>query len=58
VLTRKPFKIATWNMCGQGSRSAPRDKTKIRLVEHLLTLEDIDVLVLTETHTVSLPVSQ
>jgi len=58
VLTRKPFKIATWNMCGQGSRSAPRDKTKMRLVEHLLTLEDIDVLVLTETHTVSLPASR
>ena len=30
----------------------------MRLVEHLLTLEDIDVLVLTETHTVSLPVSR
>ena len=58
VLTKKPFKIATWNMCGQGSRSAPGDKAKMRLVEHLLTLEDIDVLVLTETHTTSLPVSR
>jgi len=58
VLTKKPFRIATWNMCGQGSRSAPRDRTKLRLVEHLLTLEDIDILVLTETHTVSLPVSR
>ena len=58
VLTKKPFKIATWNMCGQGSRAAPRDKAKMRLVEHLLTLEDIDILVLTETHTVSLPVSR
>jgi len=58
VLTRKPFKLATWNMCGQGSQSAPRDKTKMRLVEHLLTLEDIDILVLTETHTVTLPVSR
>jgi len=58
VLTRKPFRLATWNMCGQGSRSAPKDKSKMRLVEHLLTLEDIDVLILTETHTVSLPVSR
>jgi len=57
-LTRKPFKIATWNMCGQGSRFAPKDKSKMRLVEHLLTLEDIDILILTETHTVSLPVSR
>jgi len=58
VLTKKPFKIATWNMCGQGSRTAPKDKAKIRLVEHLLTLEDIDILILTETHTISLPVSR
>jgi len=58
VLTKKPFKLATWNMCGQGSRAAPREKVKMRLVEHLLTLEDIDILVLTETHTVSLPVSR
>ena len=58
VLTRKPFRIATWNMCGQGSRSAPKDKSKLCMVEHLLTLEDIDILVLTETHTVSLPVSR
>jgi len=58
VLTRKPFKIATWNMCGQGSRATPGDKAKICLVEHLLTLEDIDVLVLTETHTTSLPISR
>jgi len=30
----------------------------MRLVEHLLTLEDINILVLTETHTVSLPVGR
>jgi len=58
VLTRKPFKVATWNMCGQGSRTAPKDKAKMRLVEHLLTLGDIDILVLTETHTTSLPISR
>jgi len=58
VLTRKPFRVATWNMCGQGSRAAPKDKSKLRLVEHLLTLEDIDILILTETHTTSLPVSR
>jgi len=58
VLTKKPFKVATWNMCGQGSRAAPKDKAKLRLVEHLLTLEDIDILVLTETHTTSLPINR
>jgi len=58
VLTKKPIRLATWNMCGQGSRAAPKDKAKMRLVEHLLTLEDIDILVLTETHTVSLPTSR
>jgi len=57
-LTRKPFRLATWNMCGQGSRLAPKDRSKMGLVEHLLTLEDIDILVLTETHTVSLPTSR
>jgi len=58
VLTRKPFKLATWNMCGQGARAAPRSKEKVRLVEHIMTLEDIDIMVLTETHTTSLPVSR
>jgi len=58
VLIRKPFKLATWNMCGQGTRNDPRNREKIRLVEHLLTLEDIDVLVLTETHTMTLPCSR
>jgi len=45
-------------MCGQGTRDAPRNKLKIKLVEHLLTLEDIDIMVLTETHTTSLPNSR
>ena len=58
VLTRKPFKIATWNLCGQGTYAAPKSKDKMRLVEHLLTLESIDILILTETHTTSLPVSR
>ena len=56
-LTRKPFKIATWNMCGQGSREAPKDKKKMRFVEQVLTLENIDILVLTETHMTALPCS-
>ena len=58
MLTRKPFKIATWNMCGQGTRNAPKSREKMHLVESLLTLENIDILVLTETHTVSLPASR
>jgi len=58
VLTKKPFKIATWNMCGQGTRAAPKGKEKMRLVEHLLTLENIDILILTETRTTTLPVSR
>jgi len=58
VLSRKPFKLATWNMCGQGTRDVPKDKVKMRLVEQLLTLESIDIMVLTETHTMSLPTSR
>jgi len=56
-LTKKPFKIATWNMCGQGTREAPKSKDKMRLVEQMLTLENIDILILTEIHTTSLPCS-
>jgi len=57
-LTRRSFKIATWNMCGQGTRTGPNNTDKMRLAEQLMTTEDIDVLVLTETHTTSLPCSR
>jgi len=56
-LTNKPFKLATWNMCGQGTRQDPTSRRKIRFAEQLMVMEDIDILVLTETHTTSLPAS-
>jgi len=57
-LTRKPYRVATWNMCGQGTRQESDSKKKMRFAEQIMTLEDIDVLVLTETHTTSLPCSR
>jgi len=57
-LTRRSFKVATWNMCGQGMRTGPNNTDKMRLAEQLMTTEDIDILVLTETHTTSLPCSR
>jgi len=56
-LTNKPIRIAMWNMCRQGTRKDPSGRKKIRFVEQVMTLENIDVLVLTETHTTSVPVS-
>ena len=57
-LTRRTFRIATWNMCGQGTRDDQGSKGKMRFAEQLMTLENIDILVLTETHTTSLPCSR
>jgi len=57
-LTRRSFKMATWNMCGQGTRKKPNSAEKLRFAEQLMTIEDIDILVLTETHTTSLPSSR
>jgi len=57
-LTRRSFKIATWNMCGQGTRAGPNSTDKMRFAEQLMTTENIDILVLTETHTTSLPCSR
>jgi len=56
-LQNRTFKLATWNMCGQGTKSATNSKEKMRFVECLLSLERIDAMVLTETHTVSIPAS-
>jgi len=57
-LARRTFRIATWNMCGQGTKNDQSSKKKMRFVEQLMTLENIDILVLTETHTTSLPCSR
>jgi len=57
-LTQRTFKIATWNMCGQGTRKEPNDTGKLHFAEQLMTLENIDILVLTETHMTSLPSSR
>jgi len=54
-LTRRSFKIATWNMCGQGTRNGLKSAEKMRFAEQIMTVENIDILILTETHTVSLP---
>jgi len=56
-LIRRAFKLATWNMCGQGTRNEPKSKKKMRFVEQVMTLEDIDIMILTETHTTELPTS-
>jgi len=58
TLTQRSFKIATWNMCSQGTRMEPNSRAKLRFAEQLMTVEDIDVLVLTEMHTTSLPSSR
>ena len=57
-LTRRSFKLATWNMCGQGTKEKRNTSEKMRFAEQLMTLEDIDILVLTETHTTALPCSR
>jgi len=57
-LTRRSFKVATWNMCGQGTKEKQNSTEKLRFVEQLLTVENIDVIVLTETHTTSLQSSR
>jgi len=57
-LQNRVFKLATWNMCGQGTKTASNSREKMRFAEQLMSLEQIDILVLTETHTVSLPSSR
>jgi len=58
LLTWRSFRIATWNMCGQGTKAELSSRAKLRFAEQLMTMEDIDILVLTETHTTSLPSSR
>jgi len=57
LLTRRSFKIATWNMCGQGTREELNSTKKMRFAEQLMSMENIDILILTETHMTSLPCS-
>jgi len=49
VLQDRSFRVATWNMCGQVLKQ-PRKTQKLPFAERLLTLENLDLLLLTETH--------
>ena len=49
VLQDRSFWIATWNMCGQ-IRNQPQKARKLPFAESLLTLENLDLMLLTETH--------
>jgi len=55
TLIKQSFNLATWNMCSQGTRTAIKSKEKMCFAECLMSLEQIDIMVLTETHTTSLP---
>jgi len=57
-LQNRTFKLATWNMCGQGTKTATNSREKLRFAEQLMSLERIDILVLTETHTTMIPTSR
>src|SRR5882757_6412323 len=54
-LRDRSFKIGTWNMCGRFNRSGSSLRPKMPFAEDLLALEDIDILVLTETHSLLPP---
>jgi len=49
VLQDRSFRVATWNMCGQVLKK-PQKTQKLPFAERLLTLENLDLLLLTETH--------
>jgi len=49
VLQDRSFRVATWNMCGQVLKQ-PQRAQKLPFAERLLTLEKLDLLLLTETH--------
>ena len=51
------FRIGTWNMCGREGTFDRQPTLKSSLAEELLLLENIDILVLTETHSVDFSVS-
>jgi len=49
LLQDRSFRVATWNMCGQVLKR-PQKTQKLPFAERLLTLEGLDLLLLTETH--------
>ena len=56
-LKDQTFRIGTWNMRGREGSFDGRPTPKSSLAEELLLLEHIDILVLTETHSVDFSVS-
>jgi len=57
VLQDRSFRVATWNMCRQ-TRNQPPKARKLPFAESLLTLENLDLLLLMETHMESLAPSR
>ena len=49
-LRRRKVRIGTWNMNGQTSTRSGQKVAKLPVAEDLMALEQIDILVLTETH--------
>src|SRR5882757_8894918 len=54
-LQDRSFKIGTWNMCGRFNRSGSSLRPKMPFAEDLLALESIDLLILTESHSLLPP---
>ena len=50
-LKERKFRLATWNMCGQVANKDGKIVAKVPFAEQLMLLEDLDLLILTETHT-------
>jgi len=58
-LINRTFRIATWNMNGQSRLGASgASERKLPFAERLLHVENLDILVLTESHTEALDVSR
>ena len=56
-LKNRTFRIGTWNMRGKEGTFDGQPTLKSSLAEELLLLENIDILVLTETHSIDFSVS-
>jgi len=57
-LKDRRFRLATWNMCGQDANRAGKLVAKTPFAEQLMLLERLDLLVLMEMHTDTLPFSR
>jgi len=57
-LKDRRFRLATWNMCGQTANKDGKIVSKAPFTEQLMLLEQLDLLVLTETHTTTHPFSR